>query len=153
MNKITIKQAIELGLTTTEKLTKDATAWKLSKVNDLHATSLCNQVTDQFSDGVKELCYSWSGYRVNISLRDHTKLHELRIALRRCLGSWTDNLDNYYINGSNELQATYHATMDDLPCEVVICVDYPLDEIPNGLMKPECKIVQQTTNVVECKLS
>ena len=153
MNKITIKQAIELGLTTTEQLTKDATAWKLSKVNDLHATSLCNQITNQFSDGVKELCYFWAGYRVNINLRDHTKLHELRVELRKSLGSWTDKLDNYYINGSNELQATYQATMDNLPCEVIISVDYHLDEIPAGLMKPECKIVQQTTNVVECKLS
>jgi hypothetical protein len=151
--RITIKEAIELGLITDSQLRKKATELKLDYIQDLHNKSLIKQTAELFNaEELSQYCHFAHYWGVNLYIRDPEDLHLVRAILRKQLGTWTDKLDYTYVNGE-DLEVTYLCTLENrLLADVKLHVSYSIHDLPAGLLKSTCKVVENTEYSIQCDL-
>lgn len=161
-----IKEAIEQGLFTKKELTEIGTQAKRKAINDKILRQAVTDLTDFIREHKtnREIGY-WGTTSLTLNYAPWDKadkklaldcLKEIRALLRDYFGEWKDEV-YYQTVGEDNIEVTYQLK-DDCEIEMPFCVsieiNYPLDDIPAGIIKEGCQIVEETQvyRRVECNL-
>jgi len=77
-------------------------------------------------------------------------LSALRKILRNVLGRWSDKISDHYCAG--EMLTVYYKGTHWHNFDITISIDYPLDDLPDGILKPGCKVIRETQAVSSCRI-
>ena len=150
-----VQQAITNGLTTEEHINEIMTIALDSHIDTLVDRDNADKLANLLRENTKleELCTitRYTDVTLYIRQRANTTIHDIRSELRVSLGSWSDKIVSTYISG-DELQVTYKSNSKVNNVDVDIIVYYPLDDLPTGLLKPTCKIVESTCKSIQCSI-
>jgi hypothetical protein len=78
-----------------------------------------------------------------------TQLSAIRRILRKVFGEWSDKIDGHYCSG-NELNVTYRGLKCTVPTN--ISVTYDINELPDGILKPGCKVIKEVVTTETCRI-
>jgi hypothetical protein len=115
-------------------------AWKKSKVLVAAEQKILKRVMGRTAH------YLWGTTKVTIVIH-HEDLHEVRSILRQHYGQWSDKVEPSYC-ANDKLTVNYVGAMRGIPVPIELNTNYPLDNLPKGLLKPGCH-VERTSSVVE----
>jgi len=160
---IELKKLISEQHVTPEQVAEVVQSAMAELITDIKDDIMSKQVYQQVAtDEVKNYASIYpSGDSVLLYLRQAREetpaadIHDLRTALRNALGTWSDSIQSTYVSGET-LQVTFKQKVtsrdDETPSPIEIAAYYPLDNLPEGLLKPSCKIVEKITRTIECEV-
>jgi hypothetical protein len=77
-------------------------------------------------------------------------LSQLRRLLRNTYGEWSDKIDRTFCSGES-LDVRYKA-LKKTPVPLEIEVDYDINNLPQGLLKPGCRVEREVITSESCRI-
>jgi hypothetical protein len=136
LQRTTIIKALKRGLEL-ERIEKETLKVEVYKKELLEILSL-NKIPNRLVFGVNPII-------VWVHERD---LHTLRTFFRKHFGSWTDKIERTSCT-SSILDVRYRGT-SKTPTLIEIEVDYDIDNLPPGLLKPGCRLEKEVETYESC---
>jgi len=142
--KVTYTEAVEMSLVTKKELTDIAKRAKDNLVQERLAKHEATKIKNALLEIDEDLTiYAWQNVRVKVE--SVAELTRARHALRAVLGKWNDNIGSTYVYGDEkEIEFTFMPEEEQV-VSVYIEASFPMDAIPNGMLKEGCEIVSNVS--------
>jgi hypothetical protein len=80
------------------------------------------------------------------------QLHNVRQALRAKFGEWSDKVDSADCSDNETVQIEYKGKKTYDGYKITIVIDYDLNDLPDGLLKPGCEVIREEEIVYSCRI-